>query len=684
MLKLAVRLHGQNIQVLELSDPATIYWAGRNDNCQVPLKAENGISRQHFKIYFKDGMWNLEVVSRFNEVKVGEVSSRELLLKEGLAFSLPPYEFSVESQHTMAVQESLSHAVGSDVNRGMVAPFGEEVGDRTVTRALGKNAQYLLIYRNPDTKEDKLYILTKDTYLVGRDTGCDIVLDDARVSRRQFKIKNKGGRFFLFDNLGVNGTYVNKTKLASKEPVGLNSGDQIGVLNHRFSFEIRDPDFESKMQKVQYLALVEPVPPPEIQGYQQLAAPGAEGMPVALSPDMFGALQPRMNSGLPSEMIFQTPPVLEGGAAVPSSVGNVKELNFWGFRIPLTKQNKIRLVLGTVVFIALIIAFSDDSSNDFNANMDVAARPADPFSKLTPKEQELVKAEYASAKDLYSQGNYQLAKDRLAIVHTKVPYYLDSKKLAEYIEIGIKSMQERELEERRKREEAETQEQIQNIVAYCRQQIKPASTSAEIEDCLRLAIQINPEHELILKIREDVGRMEDERKNREAQEATRKAQIEQYRTMYKQAYDVGEKKPLEGIAEFKKFLEYSMPDPDKLQDKAKKDIKRLEKKIKSKVSAAISSVRSLVETGKHREAIIALEKASEVAPNDDTLREEIERLTEELRKKMQILYQEAILEENIGNIDTAKDRWRKILDQDIPNGEYFGKAKTKLQKYGGA
>jgi hypothetical protein len=48
---------------------------------------------------------------------------------------------------------------------------------------------------------------------------------------------------------------------------------------------------------------------------------------------------------------------------------------------------------------------------------------------------------------------------------------------------------------------------------------------------------------------------------------------------------------------------------------------------------------------------------------------------------MQIIYQEAIVEENIGNLETAKDRFRKIREQDVVDGEYFLKATMKLKKY---
>jgi hypothetical protein len=55
---------------------------------------------------------------------------------------------------------------------------------------------------------------------------------------------------------------------------------------------------------------------------------------------------------------------------------------------------------------------------------------------------------------------------------------------------------------------------------------------------------------------------------------------------------------------------------------------------------------------------------------------------------MMNLYQEGILEESFGNVDGAeskvgaKDKWRKILELDITDGEYFKKAYIKLKKYG--
>lgn len=679
MLRIIVRLHGQKTQMLELSDPATIYWAGRNDNCQIPLKIEGRISRQHFKIFFLEGTWRLEVVSRFVEVQIGEEAVSKLILKEGLSFSLSPYEFQVESSLDLAVDKSRVSVVGSDFSDEINV---EDLDDKTMTLSLDREVQAVLKYKNPDSKTEKAYMLTKDSTLIGRDSKCDIILDDARVSRRQFKIIKKSMQFFLIDKQGVNGTYLNKKKISNKDPILLKSGDSISVLNHKLIFEVRDPDFESKMQKVQHLTLLDPLASSSPLTPINQNHPSGDGSLVVSANSSNNIANLVLSTPMGEQSFPQQENTLNNSESIDSKLATVKALNFWGLKLNLTNTNIIRLVLAAVIIIAVLIAINDEDA-DFDATKEVATRPADPFSKLSPEEQKQVKVQYELAKDLYTKGNYQLAKEELNKVHAKIPSYLDSEELARFIEVGIQSAQEREQQERLKKEAAESEERIQNTVLFCRQQISPATTSDEVEVCLADAIQLNPEHDLILKLRADVAKLEEDRKTREAELALRKAQVAELAKQYKIAFEIGEKDPLKGIEAFKEFLKLTMPDPDKLLEKAKADIKRLDKKIKVKVKEAISAVKGLVESGKHKDAIMALERATEVSPNDETLRDEIDRITEELRKKMQTLYQEAILEENIGNIDTAKDRWRKILEQDIPNGEYFAKAKSKLKKYGG-
>ena len=58
------------------------------------------------------------------------------------------------------------------------------------------------------------------------------------------------------------------------------------------------------------------------------------------------------------------------------------------------------------------------------------------------------------------------------------------------------------------------------------------------------------------------------------------------------------------------------------------------------------------------------------------------RYRREINLKMREIYEEAVINEGLGAVDNAKDRWRKILESDHPDGEYYKKARNKLKSYG--
>jgi hypothetical protein len=49
---------------------------------------------------------------------------------------------------------------------------------------------------------------------------------------------------------------------------------------------------------------------------------------------------------------------------------------------------------------------------------------------------------------------------------------------------------------------------------------------------------------------------------------------------------------------------------------------------------------------------------------------------------MKNIYEDSVLEESLGNVDSAKEKWRRIMKEDLDFDEYTAKAKSKLQKYG--
>jgi Tfp pilus assembly protein FimV len=86
-------------------------------------------------------------------------------------------------------------------------------------------------------------------------------------------------------------------------------------------------------------------------------------------------------------------------------------------------------------------------------------------------------------------------------------------------------------------------------------------------------------------------------------------------------------------------------------------------------------------SGDLKGAYSLLMKTIQQEPENDELRMKQQQILNELKRKMQSTFQEAILEENIGEVDSARAKWKKILENSVPDEDYYKKAKQKLKKY---
>lgn len=55
---------------------------------------------------------------------------------------------------------------------------------------------------------------------------------------------------------------------------------------------------------------------------------------------------------------------------------------------------------------------------------------------------------------------------------------------------------------------------------------------------------------------------------------------------------------------------------------------------------------------------------------------------EEMRKELKSIYEDSVLEESMGNVDGAKEKWKQIMDKSVPGDEYYNRAKRNTDKYG--
>lgn len=312
MSRLKVKLRGTVLAEVHLENDRQ-YVAGRKEDCDIRLQPEKGISREHFRLSFSEGMWQVDLLARFGDIINQGTKVNTLKLQHGTQFSVPPYEFEflegpVEvAKPSPKVRTAVSPTtdlqsvrqfgeVHSRVNisapqtdgpgdiaqimnevapidGAMVEPPSENTGtvEKTIV-GVAASVPYLKVIGKDGLPKEMLRLEGGNSWVAGRDATCSIQIKDARVSRRQFEIRKISGQYMVIDLGSVNGTLLNGTPISSTEPVSIKSGDAILVLDNLYYFELHDPGFKHRLEA----AYVPPAPPPEAMGEGEFGDEAAE------------------------------------------------------------------------------------------------------------------------------------------------------------------------------------------------------------------------------------------------------------------------------------------------------------------------------------------------------------------------------------------------------------------------
>lgn len=102
---------------------------------------------------------------------------------------------------------------------------------------LSAGAAVLVLSRGPQA--GRQIKLARSSVQLGRSAACDVVLDDATVSRQHARIDRKGGNYVVTDVGSLNGTYVNRSPV-DRDAV-LNDGDELRIGIFRLVFRGGQP-----------------------------------------------------------------------------------------------------------------------------------------------------------------------------------------------------------------------------------------------------------------------------------------------------------------------------------------------------------------------------------------------------------------------------------------------------------
>lgn len=684
MALLKVKLRGKIVAEVNLTPDRPVV-AGRKEDCDIVLENESGISREHFQISLTDGQWTVSLNSRYGELFFNGESQSEFVLNHGDIFALPPYEFEfVQANASTSPQNGIEsgnrasspfESVGNfpvEVEGGFVGDHGEPSVDRTVV-GVAPLVAYLKIADSSNEVQEVLKLSAGESWLAGRDSNStQIHIRDQRVSRKQFEIRRIENQYQIIDLGSVNGTMLNGNVLSSADFTNLKSGDVIAVLDNYFYFELHDANFQNKLDLIKIDQMI-PAPtfdnypaqpytqPHQVAEYQQYGygSPGTVGFPT---------------TGLPPQ-----PPV------------SVRKGPFKNFDF---EKNRKKLILGAVAFLAVVFVFTDNSDqapkSSTPGEVIAPGSPKDLFNKLKPEEQALIKQRYKDAKNFYMQGKYQLAQDEIVKIHDVVMEFEDTKDIERLAKEAIYIQEQQRRQEELERARIETEEKIQAQSKICKDKLSANTTMDQLDECLSSVMVFDPEHPAFQALRNQVNEFTAQREASEASRAEYRSRVAAMNRLYesaKKVHKVG--KPLDAINAYQKVINSKLPDPNKLKSQSERSIASIRAMMNSKTAALQAEADQAYQAQNLKGAILALRKARIVDPTNDELPDKIARYTNELRKQMMVLYQEGVLEESYGNVDGgesrkgAKDRWKKILEMDIPDGEYYKKAYIKLKKYGG-
>jgi pSer/pThr/pTyr-binding forkhead associated (FHA) protein len=684
MDRLILKLDGQEISELHLEEGME-YIVGRSVECDIVIEGQKGVSRQHIRIYQAEGQWAAELLSKVGKMSVDGESSENCFLSQDHPLKVARYElhfFTDTSTPEKTEDEGLDHAPLTSQAQEQnfdhdMLDISEEGGnmDATspgLTKISSVLSAYLTVNQNQGASE--VLKLEGNYWVCGRDENCEIYINNNHMSRRHFELTKEKHKYIFRDLGSSNGSKINGEPAPQGEAIELLSGDRIDVLSISITFEVRDTAFQNKVEVLSPNTPITSAVPANLP----VPSPGAAlapGVPAGaniapLTPQQHQIMMAQQQAQLGLNVVKMTAP-----SEPQTPLEKLKNFDW--------KKNKVRVIAGAVIFLALIIGLSSGSKNPEKGSADASSTAAS-FESLKAEQKSIVKDLYQLATHYYkNEYKYTLCIAELDKLHKIVPFYKDSKEIYNYCQIGQDTKREQEEKTRLRKQRAEIEAQINLYVTKCREKIETLKTIEEARECLAPAIERDPQHPDIQDVLTVVQLRLEEDALKQAQREKRQKIVRAGVSAYNKAKSASKSGSLRSaINAYQIFLSKNYPDPQGLRPKAKRAIASLRKELDTKVEAKLEECQKLAQSQKMKDAIYACDDALKEDPTNAKAKAKRALVLSELRKNMKFLYEDSILEESLGNVDAAKEKWKQIMLQNIPSDDYFKKAKSKLKKYG--
>ena len=278
-----------------------------------------------------------------------------------------------------------------------------------------------------------------------------------------------------------------------------------------------------------------------------------------------------------------------------------------------------------------------------------------------------------------------IAEVRYKKIHDYTDSYQDSKKLEIACTQAAENQRRQHDLEQKKRKEAETERFIQKITSQCESQFEKFKFKHDLVSCLNPAIELSPADSRIHSLTERFDAIEMEKAERQQQRARRRKFIQSIKSKYtyaKSLYRSG--KTLKAMSAYQHFINISShKELTETREIAQRELASIKKNFNDNNNRMNRECESEFQARRFQKAYYTCEKASKKIPAPHN--KKVIRLKNQSRQKLEIkmkpIYEEASLNESVGNVSVAKEYWNQILSQDINTGLYYKRAKEKMDKY---
>ena len=690
MLKLIIKHKGKILQEVTLQEEIK-YTIGRGQDNTIVLPEKPGISRKHLLLSFREyEQWTVKNLSQIGELNIAGEEKNEGTVTIGESFQIQDFEFILQEEKsegtniesiiaeakTQAAQlyktESQLLKISTPKKNGSskslsppaVLPASEDISSSDEqalppdgkTRIMDVNSSqqqlsaYLKISYDDDTPRDIFKLEDQEEWICGRDEEANIMVDNPNISREHFKIKKEGGQYYIADLKSSNGTILNDKELIPGKAYPIQSADVIYILDIEITFEIKNLSLEKELAKIK-------LPAPAL----------SSSVPANMPPGTQALPAPYLSAPFPANL--------------PSVIMELPEENPPSF----FQKNKKRLMLYGTIFTLITGGFLFNTKGKKEEPEAQVAIQTGELAGLSTQQIQIIKDTYQVAQQLFSQGKFEYCISEIKKIHEFTESYQDSKKLETACSQASENQRRQHNIEQKKQKAARTEKFIQEVANKCMKDFDSFKFKYELVACLNPAIELSPADSRINMLTEKFDAIEMEKEDRRQLIAKRKRFISSIAVKYnyaKSLYKSG--KTLKAISAYQKFINISKH--RELKEKhelARRELATIKKNFNDNNRRMTNKCKSQFNDDQFQKSYYTCEIAvDKIPPPHNKLAISLmKKSRDKLEIKMKPLYEEASLNESVGNVNVAQEYWQKILNLDVNIGVYYKRAQEKLNKY---